>query len=330
MSRAADSHSSPPKQQTGWRLRFSLRTLLVLVTALAVWLGYMTHRAREQERAVRAIQALGGTVVYDFELDADGNRRPNAEPAGPKWLRRLLGPHFGTNVVGVGLGSNDGKVTNKDLEVFRSLRGLRGLSLSGNAAITDEGLDHVAKLLSLTALDVGHTGISDAGLARIKNLSSLQSLFLGGTQITDEGLAHLGQMQKLSLLDLGRCRIDGSGLRHVRHLPITHLNLNWTTVTDSNLKHVGAMNCLVSLTMQDTPITDAGLAHLRGVTLRQLDIHNTAVSDLGLTHLERLSNLNDLQVLNTRVTDEGVQKLEMAVPNLSVAWPRKRPSATAK
>jgi hypothetical protein len=121
-----------------------LRTLLVLVTALAVWLGYMTHRAREQERAVRAIQALGGTVVYDFEIDADDKRRFDAEPPGPKWLRRLVGPHYGTKVVGVGLGSSDGKVTNKDLEVLRSLRGIRGLTLNGNAAITDEGLDHVA------------------------------------------------------------------------------------------------------------------------------------------------------------------------------------------
>lgn len=48
-------------------LTFSLRTLFVLVTALAVWLGIVIDRAREQQEAVKAIEALGGVVTYDWQ-----------------------------------------------------------------------------------------------------------------------------------------------------------------------------------------------------------------------------------------------------------------------
>jgi hypothetical protein len=41
-------------------LTFSLRTLFVLTTAFAIWLGVVVNRAREQREAIKAIEALGG------------------------------------------------------------------------------------------------------------------------------------------------------------------------------------------------------------------------------------------------------------------------------
>lgn len=69
--------------------QYSLRTFLVLMTALAVWLGVVVNRAREQREAVEAIEALGGAVTYDWELEP--NRK---EPPGPGWLRTLIGDDF--------------------------------------------------------------------------------------------------------------------------------------------------------------------------------------------------------------------------------------------
>ena len=62
-------------------LTFSLRTLFILLTVLAVWLGVIVNRAREQREAVRAIEALGGTVDYE-------------RTAVPKWLRQLIGDEY--------------------------------------------------------------------------------------------------------------------------------------------------------------------------------------------------------------------------------------------
>ena len=71
-------------------LTFSLRTLFVLLTALAVWLGVVINRAREQREAVKAIEALGGEVAYDWAWDV---KTPKG-PTGPAWLRRLIGDDF--------------------------------------------------------------------------------------------------------------------------------------------------------------------------------------------------------------------------------------------
>ena len=48
--------------------QYSLRSFLVLLAALAVWLGIVVNRAREQREAVKAIEAKHGTVYYDWEL----------------------------------------------------------------------------------------------------------------------------------------------------------------------------------------------------------------------------------------------------------------------
>ena len=83
------NNSGPPRRIHCRRyLTFSLRTLFVLTTALAVWLGVIVNRAHRQREAVRAIEALGGTIEYE-------------RTAGPKWLRQLIGDEFLQEVWGV-------------------------------------------------------------------------------------------------------------------------------------------------------------------------------------------------------------------------------------
>lgn len=81
-------------------LQFSLRGFLIMLTAFAVWLGVVAHRAREQREAVEAIRALGGYVLYEGE-DRFGEE---AEQAGPAWLRKIIGDDYFYNVAGVGFG----------------------------------------------------------------------------------------------------------------------------------------------------------------------------------------------------------------------------------
>src|SRR5438046_1250326 len=45
-------------------LRFSLRTLLVAVTALCVWLGWHMHKRCEQLRIAAAVSELGGKPSF--------------------------------------------------------------------------------------------------------------------------------------------------------------------------------------------------------------------------------------------------------------------------
>ena len=59
------------------RPRFTLRTLLVLVTLAAALFGWESYVSWKEERAARAIEKLYGSVKY--------------EHIGPEWLRRFAG-----------------------------------------------------------------------------------------------------------------------------------------------------------------------------------------------------------------------------------------------
>src|SRR5689334_19696866 len=59
--------NTPATTRRRW-LRYSLRTLFVLVTLLCVWLGLWANRAERQKRAVAWFKAHGGEVHYDYEF----------------------------------------------------------------------------------------------------------------------------------------------------------------------------------------------------------------------------------------------------------------------
>lgn len=79
------------------RLQFSLRTFLIILTVLAVWLGNAVNRAREQREVVKAIEALGGTVQYNWQthytirlkLD-EFHHRFYSDAERPAWIRDLF------------------------------------------------------------------------------------------------------------------------------------------------------------------------------------------------------------------------------------------------
>jgi hypothetical protein len=140
-------------------LRFSLRTLLAVLTAAGVWLGIIVHEAAEQRRAVAAIEQLGGVVSYDRECDADGN------PNGPfisvsrrsaigDFLRTYVGVDYFDSVAYVGL--NGQKIDDADLAQLVPLRRVARIDLA-DTAVTDAGLEYFESFKYLHLLDVSGT-----------------------------------------------------------------------------------------------------------------------------------------------------------------------------
>ncbi len=66
--------------------RFSLRTLFIVMTICCVGLGPVL-RARRQHAAVQWAKQYSSIIVYDWQLDAQGNMNKKAAPPGPAWLR---------------------------------------------------------------------------------------------------------------------------------------------------------------------------------------------------------------------------------------------------
>ena len=55
------------KPKRRWKT-VSLRGLLVLVLVIALWLGWIVQKVRQQREAVAALQKFGGFVHYNWEF----------------------------------------------------------------------------------------------------------------------------------------------------------------------------------------------------------------------------------------------------------------------
>ena len=224
----------------GRRFQFSLRSLLVLVVAVAVpctWLAVEIRQAIRQKDGVEAIKMAGNWVTYDFEIDASGKERANPQPPEPAWLRRFLDVELFCDVVEAsattnaaiekvdnfpglrtlfvfspGCGDDPKEVTDVGLACLSGCSHLEKLYLR-HTSITDSGLRHVAGLRNLKHLDIQDTKITDAGLENLKGMTRLESLDIRLNDATDVGLRHIQGLQELKLLLLFGTKVTEEGVR---------------------------------------------------------------------------------------------------------------------
>ena len=233
--KATPSGDLPRKSRRRW-LQMSLRTLLILVTLLSVWLGVVVHRGERQRRAVAAIKQIGSVIYENDTVDALLNVNQSASYW---WLRWLPRDYF-DNVYNVDL--SESKVTDSSMVHLKVLTRVEVLNLSGATGVTDAGLAHIQDLSRLNWLILTDTPITDAGLVHIQGLTWLDSLYLDGTQVTDAGLR---QLQRLTSLQ--------------------GLYLSDTQVTDAGLDQLQGLTSLRELNLSGTQVTAAGVAKLQGV-----------------------------------------------------------------
>jgi hypothetical protein len=174
-----------PKRKRRW-FQFSLRTLLIVVVIVAIpcaWLGRKIEQKRREREAVAGLRDPGGTVLYDYEVEKEG-------PAGPDWLRRMLGENFFNDVVAV--------------------------YFENHAIVTDERVMNVKELTQLTWLNVYETSVTDAGLTSLKGLTHLDYLNLGANAITDAGLSNLKGLTRLRFLGLSGTHVTDAGVKDLQ------------------------------------------------------------------------------------------------------------------
>ncbi len=226
------STAAPPTRHRRW-FQFSLRSLLIFITMLAIGAGLLSQRIarkRKEWDAVQAILKLGASVRFDRDIS-------DANATGPSWLRGFLGKNFFTEVVSVNL--SHVQPENEGLASIKELPELVQLHLA-NCRITDSGLENLERLTHLQQLDLTGTYITDAGLPRLKQLTNLRWLWLDNTKVTDAGLANLKGLTRLQ-----------------------RLNLEWTYVTDAGLVHLRELESLEELWLTDSDVTEAGVKDLQ-------------------------------------------------------------------
>ena len=163
-----ETNSSRTKSRS-FRFQFRLKTLVLLVVIAGVGMGWFSnklHRAGQQQKAVVAIEGLGGIAYYDYQLDASGSLIPGAQLPGWSWLRRLLGRDFFASVVRV----DDGETMRSGDFFDTSWPAFNGL--------TDADMVYFSGLTNLRELNLSHSLVIGDGLIHLKGANNLRSLWL--------------------------------------------------------------------------------------------------------------------------------------------------------
>lgn len=274
----------PPKRSAWWR--FSLRSLLVLVTLLAIGLGWFVYWRDAKGREA----AAGDWVLHHGGGIAEFDSREATNP--PWWVRCLaetLPDRCLRTVTYVDFLKDP---TDADLAVLRDLPNLKQLNLNNAARVTPARLAPLAKMRNLEVLYLMKTPVGDEGLAHVRNLHSLKELWIEETGITDASMPWIASNRKL-----------------------THLDVDGAKITDKSAPLLAKLRSLEVLALRDTQITSRGLADIaRLPRLKHLYLTGTAVDDEGLRHLAEVETLETLDVRLTSVTDAGREQFRRAKP----------------
>ncbi len=255
-------HAHPRRR---W-FQFSLRTLLIGTTLLAISCGWFTQKMKKtirQHDAVEKICAAQGQIYYtsNHEGSDDSAPRLSHHDLAPSWLEQRLTPEFFRPPLQVWFDGwfkpsvqyewiaelddlehcelNHLSVTDTNLKAIRDLRQLNGLNLAA-AHITDDGLQYLADIRRLETLCLDHTQVSNAGVAHLAPLGQLKSLGLTKARVTDAGVPALLQLKHLE-----RLRLDN------------------TELSDAGLDQLSQMSSLVYLSIANTHVTDEGVARFQ-------------------------------------------------------------------
>jgi len=197
------------------RFRFSLRVLFVVMTLVAISVGYVFYRDREQQRVVRAILDKGGTVVYSHQIDAQGKVDLTREPPVPKWVRSICGERAFLSLQRVVLPDPN----NRELATICSQRSLHRLHITGDFAANID-FRALQSLPQLKLLIIDSAGFENKHFIAIPPLPQVNNLQLrSATRVTVEGLKELNKFSGVEVLGLGKQFVDLDLLAHLKALP---------------------------------------------------------------------------------------------------------------
>src|SRR5437868_1736904 len=201
------------------------------------------------------------------------------------------------------------RITDAGAKQLAGLEGLFGLSFFWHvSAMTPDGLKHLAGLPSLGFLGCEGTLCNDAAMAHIAEIPALRMLMAQGTIADDAGFAALSRSQTLEYLWGRECpNLKNRGFNALASMPaLKGLAVSCKNVDDSALAALPGFPALNALMPMD--VTDDGFRHvgkcerLEGLWC----MYCRETGDIATNHIRGLSNLKTYYAGFTSITDASL------------------------
>lgn len=207
-------------------MRFSLRTMLLVVLSLCMCVAITSDRLAKQGTALRMIAHSGGVVTFDEH---------------PLWRERLSTAVFSDNRLlavnevqfyNAPLATSDreafrlitsvrsvriidARLTDRDIEAIATCRGVCELSLHG-CSFDDPALTALRRMKGIEVLDLGMSSASDSVIPTVLEMNGLCTLHAHGTRLTDSGLMRLSSLPSLQKMSVSTNPISCRGIWECR------------------------------------------------------------------------------------------------------------------
>jgi hypothetical protein len=159
-----------------------------------------------------------------------------ADPAKPSaYLKQLLAKENGGQPIKkISFTSAPEPATDEDLRVIAGLKWLEKLDLTqiermrytggdgkpatrnrniGALAVTDAGIEHVARLPHLQFINLSNAKVTDRSCGQFAASESLQTIGLDGTRVTDQGLLRLAKIPTLRYVSVRNSGVTPDGVK---------------------------------------------------------------------------------------------------------------------
>jgi hypothetical protein len=301
-----------PKRLYRPRLRFSLATLLILLTLCATLFGYIASRRTYNERRAAACFELTfdrGIIFYDTKDESivPGIPQPSPQSWWAKALKEGSIPPVDRIFI-LSIGNKDiGDAEISQLALFPEIT---RLDIYESDTITDEGLQvvrHLPHLKEIVLNDLKnvkgsflrhappleqlqlHIALDPTYLPALQRQTKLKDFTLSNANARDVDLNFLADCPKLRTLTLAGVPIDGSLFRKFPDSPaLETLQLCGVPLTDANAADLGRFENLTRLSLSGTPITGEFLASASWPKLKNLTMSGVRLSDQGKENLASL------------------------------------------
>ena len=219
-------------------LQYRLKSLLLLVPVVAgICVAIKVLEAKRQRELTECFRDSCGAVLYDWQLDTNGDFVTTQTNRPTEWFGRVLGPEYFHDVVGVTFSSCDTEFDETNaLEYSDDIIVDPAVPVPAPAMTfpSDDALQPLQNIRRLLRLDVSGTHISDRGMSILRDCNTLRVLDVSCTMITDASMPAIRQCGQLRALNVSNTDISDDSIPILERMTtLRHLNIRETQITEN-------------------------------------------------------------------------------------------------